>query len=82
MIWSITYSRICSWVTSGLCCVETTTVSTRTGLAPQNSMVTWLLLSGRSQGTSLAKRAAVSRARMRWAKAMGSGISSAVSLQA
>ena len=34
------------------CCVETTTVSMRTGLSPSYSMVTWLLLSGRSQSTS------------------------------
>ena len=40
--------------TSGVCCVETTTVSIRTGRWPSYSTVTWLLLSGRSQATSLA----------------------------
>ena len=29
------------------CCVETTTVSTRTGLSPSYSIVTWVLPSGR-----------------------------------
>ena len=45
-ICSTTNSRISWFETSGLCCVETTTVSTRTGLSPWYSMVTWLLLSG------------------------------------
>ena len=68
--------------TSGLCCVETTTVSIRTGLSPSYSTVTWLLLSGRSQSTSPFWRASVSRLRMRCDSAIGSGISSGVSLQA
>ena len=59
MIFSITYLRISCWLTAGLCCVETTTVSIRTGLWPSYSTVTWLLLSGRSQATSLFCRAAV-----------------------
>ena len=37
MIFSMTYSRISSCVTSGACCVETTTVSMRTGLSPSYS---------------------------------------------
>ena len=45
----MTNLRISSFVTSGACCVETTTVSIRTGVAPSYSTVTWLLLSGRSQ---------------------------------
>jgi hypothetical protein len=39
-------------VTEGACCVETTTVLMRTGLAVSYSMVTWLLASGRSQSTT------------------------------
>ena len=45
---SITYCRISSCETSGACCVETTTVSTRTGLCPSYSIVTCDLASGRS----------------------------------
>ena len=66
----------------GACCVETTTVSIRTGVSPSYSTVTWLLLSGRSQSTSPFWRASVSRLMIRCASAIGSGISSGVSLQA
>ncbi len=56
--WGRTGSMTCSLIvltisaceTFGSCCVETTTVSTRTGVKPSYSMVTWLLASGRSQG--------------------------------
>ena len=41
-------ARICSRVASGLCWVDTTTVSTRTGLpASSYSTVTWVFPSGR-----------------------------------
>ena len=49
---------------------------------PSYSMVTWLLPSGRSQGIVPFCRNSVSRLMMRWASAIGSGISSGVSLQA
>ena len=57
---AITVSRISSWETSGECCVETTTVWTRSGCMPSYSTVTWLLPSGRSQSTP-SRRTAASR---------------------
>ena len=44
---SIMSLRICSSVTSGLCWVESTTVSTRTGLSPSYSTVICVFPSGR-----------------------------------
>ena len=44
---SRTSSRSVSVLTRSLCCVETITASTRTGLSPSYSTVTWLLPSGR-----------------------------------
>ena len=68
--------------TLGACWVETTTVSIRTGVKPSYSMVTWLLASGRSQGIVPSCRNSVIRLMIRCASAIGSGISSGVSLQA
>ena len=68
--------------TSGACWVETTTVSIRTGVNPSYSTVTWLLASGRSQGIVPSCRNSVIRLMIRCASAIGSGISSGVSLQA
>ena len=73
---------ISSFETWGACCVETTTVSTRMGLLPSYSIVTWLFESGRSQSTSFFCRASVSLFRIRCDREIGSGISSGVSLQA
>ena len=75
-------STISACDTSGACWVETTTVSTRTGVAPSYSTVTWLLASGRSQLIEPFCRSSVIRLMIRWASAIGSGISSGVSLQA
>ena len=47
MIFSTMSSRIVSLVTSGLCWLETTTASTRTGVLPSYSTVTCDLPSGR-----------------------------------
>ena len=82
MILFTTKFWISSFETWGACWVETTTVSTRTGLLPSYSMVTWLFESGRNQSTSLFCRASVRRFKMRCDSAIGSGISSGVSLQA
>ena len=41
----------------GACWVEITTVSSRTGLIPEYSMVTWVLPSGRMYGTAPLRRA-------------------------
>ncbi len=82
MTFSITVSQISSWLTSGACWVEMTTVCTRTGFCPSYSTVTWLLPSGRSQGISPDRRAAASRCVSRCASAIGSGISSGVSVHA
>ena len=50
MTFSMISLSICLLVTSGLCCVETTIVSTRTGLPFRYSTVTWDLPSGRTHG--------------------------------
>ncbi len=82
MTFSITVRQISSWVISGACWVEMTTVCTRTGLCPSYSTVTWLLPSGRSQGISPDRRAAARCRVRRCASAIGSGISSGVSRHA
>ena len=79
---SVIVLTISACLTSGACCVETTTVSTRIGVKPSYSMVTWLLASGRSQGIVPSWRSSVIRLMIRCASAIGSGISSSVSLQA
>ena len=47
MTFSITSSRIVSVFTRLVCWVEMMTASTRAGLSPSYSTVTWLLPSGR-----------------------------------
>ncbi len=61
------------------CCVEMTTVSTRTGLPSAYSTVTWLLPSGRSHSSVRFLRASARRSVSLCASVIGSGISSSVS---
>ena len=67
---------------SGACWVETTTVSSRTGVSPAYSMVTWVLPSGRRYGTVPARRTSASCLASLCASMIGSGISSGVSRHA
>ncbi len=55
---------------------------TRTGLPSSYSTVTWLLLSGRSHLIVPSCRSSVIRLMIRWARAIGIGISSGVSFDA
>ena len=73
---STTASSIRSWVTSSWCCVETTTVSIRTGLSPSYSTVTCDLPSGRKKSTSPLLRTAASRRQILCESEIGSGIRS------
>ena len=76
-------SRRSSMEISGLCWVETTMAGQRRTLpSPSYSTVTWLLPSGRSQGSSPLLRTAARRRQSPWAREMGAGISSGVSSQA
>ena len=68
--------------TSGSCWAETTTVRTRIGIPRSYSTVTWVLPSGRRYGNWPVLRTSASRRAMRWARAIGSGMSSGVSRQA
>lgn len=72
-------SRICALVTLSACCVETTTVSTRTGRPPSYAMVTCALPSGRSHGSEPLFRHSARRRVSRCASTIGIGMSSAVS---
>ncbi len=67
---------------SGACWLETTTVSSLTGLSPAYSMVTWVLPSGRRYGTWPERRTADSCRASLCASMIGSGISSGVSRHA
>ena len=67
---------------SGACCVDTTTVSSRTGVIPEYSTVTWVLPSGRRYGTVPLRRTVDSCLDSWCASMIGSGISSGVSRQA
>ena len=82
MIFSMTSALSVAWSISGACWVETTTVCTRTGVSPSYSTVTWLLPSGRSQGSSPLRRACERRRVILCASAMGMGMYSGVSSQA
>ncbi len=66
----MTSSRTASWIflfeTCSACCVDTTTVSMRTGLPSSYWTVTWLLPSGRSQSSDL-RRTSASRRVSAWA---------------
>jgi len=62
--------------------VETTTASIRVGLPSSYWTVTWLLLSGRSQGMVPSLRSSVIRLMIRCDSAIGIGISSGVSFVA
>ncbi len=79
---SMTSRSIFLLVTSGLCWVDTTIVSTRTGLPSRYSTVTWDLPSGRTQGRRLFFRTSARRRVRRCARTMGMGISSGVSFVA
>src|SRR6185369_12887439 len=68
--------------TSGSCWADTTTVLTRFGTPRSYSIVTWVLPSGRRNGSWPDLRASARRRAMRCASAMGSGMSSGVSRQA
>ena len=83
MTCSITSSRICSLETSGSCWVEMTTVWTRTG-AVALVLDRHLALAVRPQPGELRPTCAALARRWvsRWARAIGSGISSGVSRQA
>ena len=61
---------------------QATTVRTRTGTPCSYSTVTCVLPSGRRYGSWPDLRTSASRRAMRWASAIGSGISSGVSRQA
>ena len=75
--------RIWSRVTSGLCWVERTTVSTRTGWwFSSYSPGTWVLPSGRREFTVPSVRTWVRRRAILWAREMARGMSSGVSSQA
>jgi hypothetical protein len=67
---------------SGACWLDTTTVSSRTGVSPSYSIVTWVLPSGRRYGTVPERRTSDSRRASRCAIVIGSGISSVVSRHA
>ena len=82
MITSMTASRSVFWLTSGACCVESTTASIATGLPSSYSTVTWLLASGRSHFSLPFLRSSACFFTSRWARVIGTGISSSVSLQA
>ena len=75
-------SRMVFWVTCSSCWVEMTTVWMRWTLSPSNSTVTWDFPSGRNQGNWPFLRTSASFRVSRWAKWMGAGINSGVSLQA
>src|SRR5207247_9562474 len=79
---SITSRSIFLQATSGLCWVETTIVSTRTGRPFRYSTVTWDLPSGRIHGRRLFFRTSASRRVSRCASTMGIGINSGVSFDA
>jgi len=75
--------RICLFETCGACWVETTMVSTRTGLPfASYSTDTWLLESGRTHGILPALRRSVRVRMIRCARMIGMGINSGVSSQA
>ncbi len=82
MIFSVMSSRIVSFVTSGLCWLETTTASTRTGLLPSYSTVTCDLPSGRRYSRTPSRRAHDRPRASLCASMIGSGISSSVSVHA
>ena len=67
---------------ASVCWVETTTVSTRTGFAPSYSIVTWVLPSGSTHGSSPLLRTCARRSDSRCAMSIGSGIRVGVSRQA
>jgi hypothetical protein len=69
-------------LTSAACWAEQTTAVTSRGTPSTYRTVTWLFPSGRSHGNTRLSRARVSRPQIRWAKAIGIGIRSFVSLQA
>ena len=73
-------SRSVSLLTVELCCVDTTTVSTRTGLAPSYSTVTCDLPSGRRYSSTPLRRASDRPLTSLCASMIGSGISSCVSV--
>ena len=66
----------------GSCCVESTTVSMRVGFRPTYSTVTWLLASGRRPLTMFFSRTIAWRFTSSCEIAIGSGMSSGVSLHA
>jgi hypothetical protein len=66
--------------TSGSCWALTNTVWTRAGRPSSSySTVTWLLPSGRRNGSEPSRRASASRRAVAWASWIGIGISSGVS---
>ncbi len=82
MTFSMMPRSICLLVTSGLCWVDTTMVSMRTGLPLRYSTVTWDFPSGRTQGRMFFLRTSARRRVSRCASTMGIGISSEVSFVA
>ena len=79
---SITSCSIFFMVTSGLCWVDTTIVSTRTGFPSRYSMVTWDLPSGRTHGRIPFFLTSARRRVRRCARTIGMGMSSGVSFEA
>ena len=77
-----TPSRSVSFETSLLCWVEITTASTRTGLEPSYSTVTWDFPSGLTKSMMPFRRTSARRKQSLWAIIMGRGINSSVSSQA
>ena len=75
-------SRSVSLETSELCCVETTTVSTRTGLPLSYSTDTCDFPSGRRYSSTPSRRAHDSPFTSLCASMIGSGMSSSVSVHA
>jgi len=67
---------------AGSCCVESTTVSMRTGLRPSYSTVTWLFASGRRPLIRFFSRTSACRLTSWWARSIGSGMSEGVSRHA
>jgi len=82
MICSSTSRRKTSVATEESCCVDTTTVSMRTGRPSWYSTVTWVLPSGRKYGRLPDRRTSESRRTSRCAISIGIGINSGVSRQA
>jgi len=74
--------RIFAYGIPSACCVETTTVWTRTGFPPSYSTVTCDFPSGRSHEMSPFSRAYERRSTSRCARWIGSGINSFVSRHA